>query len=293
MGIAGSKRVPSKLVSTKLLGNPKKSKFVDFPITGRLCVAAIKVSSDPVCEKQLDLLKCFISKPSKVPIHASRSHRIVESEVCHQLKNLSKKAATKLSPDGKAFLAKTLKDTKSELGFFDRQPLLRRRILPQLQKLLVQDSRNNPKVTLASLLRLWHSNELHAKDMRKYPRTLTPDPELDRAHKLSLFLAVKLWQCVFGHNYISQKDRINLKKSLCHNANLIYTCKFTNRVMHVRYDNEIASALTASSKATKLSSGAVLRVIDILATIKTVQNSDSRKTKKYWEKTEKILKSLI
>lgn len=298
MGVTGSRKIPPKMISSKLLTNPGMSKKdTHFPLTPRMCVAAIKTSSEPVSEKELNSLKSFLYRQSKVPVdNVCRSVRIVESEICRQLRDITRKSTSShLSPEGRVFLAKTLRDTKSELGLFERQTLLRRRILPHLQR-LVEESGNNlhPKGSFFSILRLWSPGELlHPKDMRKYPRTLIPDSELDRAHKLSLFLAVKLWQCVFGHNYINQNDRIRLKRALCHNANLIYTCKFTNRVMHVRYDNEIASALAGGTKGPILSSGATLRAMDVLNTIKIVRTSDSRKMTKYWEKSEKLLKNMI
>ena len=68
------------------------------------------------------------------------------------------------------------------------------------------------------------------------------------------------------------------------------TCKFTNRTLHVKYDNEIAAALPNVPRC-QISSGAKLRVKDILKILKRLQ-SHSESLKEFCERSHKILKPL-
>jgi len=287
MGALKSKTISPKLLSTRHLANPKKFPISDFSLTPRLCVAALKTSREPICEKQLNSLRSFLRSQPKREVLGDCN---LETEICRLLKKQalgSKSKSISLSPDTIHFIQRIVRETKKEMSIFERQTLLRKIILPKLEDLLRERKRT------IWTIRSWIPSKLQAKDIRKYPRILVADPELDRAHKLSLFLAVRLWKSVFGHSYISQSDRILIKKALSHTSNLTYTCKFSNRVLHVRYDNEIASALDQGPKKITLSSGAILRVNDILRIINIVRTSDTRKIKRFWDQSEKMLKNII
>ena len=101
---------------------------------------------------------------------------------------------------------------------------------------------------------------------------------MDRAHKLSLYLAVHLWKIVYGHDLAYANVRLQLRQALSLRENIYLTCIHTNRTLHVKYDVEIVKALHKKSEKTqtenprvKLSPGAKMRVgqvIEVLLKLK-------------------------
>ena len=93
-------------------------------------------------------------------------------------------------------------------------------------------------------------------------------PGMDRAHKLSLHLAVHLWKKAYGHDLAYANVVRQLKRALSLSSNIYVTCHHTNRVLHVKYDNEIISALqNLSTEKNTLSPGAKLRTKQILGVL--------------------------
>lgn len=97
-------------------------------------------------------------------------------------------------------------------------------------------------------------------------------PGMDRAHKLSLHLAVNLWKKVYGHDLAYANVVRQLRRALSLSSNIYVTCHHTNRVLHVKYDNEIISALkNLSTEKNTLSPGAKLRIKQIIGVLPKLQ----------------------
>ena len=90
---------------------------------------------------------------------------------------------------------------------------------------------------------------------------------MDRAHKVSLKLAVILWKKVYGHDLAYARVRVQLRQALSLPSNIYVTCHHTNRVLHVKYDNEIINALQRTEKQNTLSPGAKMRLKQVLDTL--------------------------
>jgi len=90
---------------------------------------------------------------------------------------------------------------------------------------------------------------------------------MDKAHKVSLKLAVVLWKKVYGHDLAYARVRVQLRQALSLPSNIYITCHHTNRVLHVKYDNEIINALQRSEEQNILSPGAKMRLKQVLDTL--------------------------
>jgi len=119
--------------------------------------------------------------------------------------------------------------------------------------------------------------KLSASNLRRNPSVsqlngIKSGPGMDRAHKLSLHLAVHLWKQVYGHDLAYAKVRTQVRQALALPSNIYVTCHHTNRVLHVKYDKEIIDALQESrTKTPNLTPGAKMRlkqVIDVLKMLK-------------------------
>ena len=101
-------------------------------------------------------------------------------------------------------------------------------------------------------------------------------PGMDRAHKLSLHLAANLWKKVYGHDLAYSNVVQEMREALSMPSNIYVTCHHTNRVLHVKYDNEIITALlNPNTEKRSLSSGAKLRIKQILGVLPKLQEQSS------------------
>ena len=90
---------------------------------------------------------------------------------------------------------------------------------------------------------------------------------------------------------MKQNDLISLKTSLNTNANLIYTCRHTNRVLHVKYDEEIGNAII-NNENVALSSGAKMRSKEIMKLLTQIQ-TDSIKIQSFYDECEREIARLL
>lgn len=129
---------------------------------------------------------------------------------------------------------------------------------PWLQSIVVTGhiAASNPSVR-AALWSLAGRPALSARDLRATPRGVKPLPPLERAHKLSLSLSVALWQRIYGHTRVSRAARKDLRAALSDAANVDHVCRYTNRVLHVRYDAELAAAAGGSASQRASAGGAL------------------------------------
>ena len=111
--------------------------------------------------------------------------------------------------------------------------------------------------------------KLTPKTLRKNPK-LKPISGLDRAHKLSLSLAVGLWEHVYGHRYVKKDKKKVIACALNVDSNMYYTCKHTNRTVHVKLDKEISDAVKSQGQVL-ISSGAKLRVKQVLSALSKIK----------------------
>lgn len=138
---------------------------------------------------------------------------------------------------------------------------------------------------------------LEAKTLRRKCAGIeAAKPGQEIAHKLSLFLAVRLWSHVHGGLGIRRLDHRQLRHALSRRANVYHTCVHTNRILHVRYDNEIAAALASAAstggKATvRLSPGAKTRVKQVVLVLRELE-CHSETMMDFCTKSRKLLAKL-
>lgn len=286
MGTSYSKKVPLSKISAKMLTSRKCNDKENVKtqvqlLSPNFCSSLIKTSKlhkscDPA---ELDFLKKFLARQSNFRAVVDKSEfkkldkirKSSEVELSRALKKVFTGHANdvKLSKTAHSHLNVLINSTKTDLKFrFRNKTLISRTILPQLE--LLSTTANSSRtlfgfaVKVPLFFRSIFQHKLLAKDLRRNPRALTSSAGLERAHKLSLFLAVRLWKQVYGHSFVNARTHKLLRNALSSECNVYHTCVFTNRTLHVKYDNEIALALMTSSK---ISSGAKLRVRQILQTL--------------------------
>lgn len=137
-----------------------------------------------------------------------------------------------------------------------------------------------------SYLRSLIYDPIKASSLRREPK-INSKQGLERAHVLSIFLVVRLWKVIYGHEFISVNDRKALRSLLRRSDNFELVCTFANRTLHVKYDQEIAKALMNSNE--KVSCGAKKRLKKI---IQFLNDNKEGQLKYFVKKSIKKLKSL-
>lgn len=297
MGAISSKQIQLSKVTTKML-NVKTKVNRSHILTPRLCSVILRQNGLGVkccCQNDLIKLKHFLQRDSNLQSECKKRTRNLDFEIAKQLRKLAyHKSEVILSDACHRHLNNILSATKTDQLFFSRPKLVSKIIIPELEMLQCLHLSNRHKNIFLDLilqLRTFFQYKISVQDLRKYPKGMDTNPGLERAHKFSLFLAVNLWKHIYGHQYISAKDRQALKNALANPSNLYYTCKYTNRVLHVKYDNEIVSALGHLHTA-DISSGAQLRVLQILFTIEQIKFQPCGLKKGFWSECVKTLKPL-
>lgn len=117
--------------------------------------------------------------------------------------------------------------------------------------------------------------KLTASNLRRNTSKMANGTGVDRAHKVSLQLAVVLWKKVYGHDRAYARVRVQLRQALSLPSNIYLTCHHTNRVLHVEYDKQIIDALHESNKQYSFSPGAKQRLKQVIDTlVKLKEHSD-------------------
>jgi len=271
MGAQGSKIPLGNLKMCTI--KDRKLKNSGLILSPRLCMSIFESTNGSCYDQEIKALKAFLSRPTNRRLFARKTFMQSETEV---IKFLKIKHDKPLSPNAEQYLCKILQHLESSY----RKPVLVSSIvMPRLEialaqhKALVKQERRlywlalakNAYYFVVSLFRF----KLSAKSLRKDPVGLKPIAGLDRAHKFSLFLAVELWKHVYGHQYVKIKDKELLREALAQDFNMYHTCPHVNRTLHVKYDNEIADAV---SKGVKVQTpGAKMRIKQIQATFRDLE----------------------
>ncbi len=162
-------------------------------------------------------------------------------------------------------------------GFFSRPTALENAFITQLGN--VRTPPPKPRY-LFKLWRLLFTQSLTAKALRSSTNYNVPAAGLERAHVLSLYVARKLWTEYRGDGgRVTSRELSALRAALNDPRNLRAVCRHTNRVLHVRYDEEIVKALELADRrlGSSLSSGASQRLHSVLAVLKELSSKDDVK----------------
>ena len=140
-------------------------------------------------------------------------------------------------------------------------------------------------------------HQLSPSILRRNPSIKLPDgiptvPGVDRAHKLSLQLAVQLWIQIYGHDLAYNNVKDQVREALAMSSNIYHTCHHTNRVLHVKFDKEIIDALQKPRQESAcLTPGAKMRLRQIIEVLyKLEQHSEVMKD--FSKRSVAILKRL-
>lgn len=274
MGLKSSKIAINSLTNQKL-GRISRKKILLKP---QLCAAIFNRTSG-FCQNQDILeLKNFLKSDANVckSVKNQDNKEILKALKTRQMKKMSTKTEAHLFT-----LCKTLESAPN------KPKLLTKIILPVLETIYaenkaLEESKNSVWKSMKHFIYSLFFVKISPKIIRKEPK-LKSLSGIDRAHIFSLSLATDLWQLIYGDKFITQKEKKCLRTVLRSEANLCYTCKFTNRVTHVKYDHEILQALlyhpAAGSPPPRLSFGAKSRVKDILKSLQIIEKTATNNSK--------------
>lgn len=290
MGLGSSKIPLSSVKGSKLMVRKPKGKH--FLFSPRLCLSVLQQNPQRFCyEKDVEHLKQFIkSHDNLVSLKLRQDIELI------RFVQLNKKKKP-LSQQAEQHLSLILKYLQRPLCKKPR--LVSSIVVPSLKNienenaLLKKRCNTSWFVMVKTFFLSMFKIKLSAKTLRKQPQSVQAVPGLDRAHRLSLFLAVELWKVIYGHEYVNKKQKLILKKTLSLDSNVYLTCKHTNRTLHVKYDNEIAYALKSSGPKL-LSCGAKVRAKQIISVLGHLEkHSHSKKINHFCVQAKAMLSKIL
>lgn len=270
--------------SVRVICKPKPSKTTKkFVLNPRLCQSIFHVTEGYCKQTDIQPLKKFIFSDSNLkPTNMSKKIKI-ENELIKIINLPPNVSDTKmLSPNTAQYLESVLVHLKSQDKL--AKPFLVSNIIePKLedifaknQALVKQNKLSSWTLWVRNCLNFMYSQfrfKLTPKILRKAPR-LKAVSGLDRAHKLSLSLAVEMWKHIYGHPYVKRNTKKMLANALNVDYNMYYTCRHTNRTIHVKYDKEIIDSIKdvkAGQGQVPISSGAKIRVKQVLSALQKIE----------------------
>lgn len=285
MGTASSK-IPISSINCRKL-NLRRKGMQNVILSPRLCASIFQRTHGQCSEQDLKNLKNYLGSSSNKSTTKIKSRK-AESEIIRKLER-----KTHLSNSLQSETENYLMNLMTTLEHHGQDSKLILVILRRLEHLYADNLKVADKSfffnRLKNFLMSLFLSKLTPKTLRKSPSKLPSVQGQERAHKFSLFLATKLWQHFYGHNFVNKKIKAKLKKVLSLNTNVYYTCKFTNRISHVKFDNEIYQAIFTNEK---LSSGAKKRLEQILKALDHLQHQSDGKISDFFIKSTAELKKL-
>jgi len=275
MGSSSSKvAVSSVKLVTKKQPNKNTRNLVLNP---RLCQSIFDNTNEFCYQKDIQHFKKFMFSESNLKPTKMSNKKVLENELIKFI-NLPQSETKVLTPNTSKHLEAILVHLKGQTCL--QKPFLVSDILePKLENIYernnaLQQQHQSLQWTswLQSCVHYMYSMfrfKLTPKTLRKNPK-LRPISGLDRAHKLSLSLAVGLWKHVYGHPYVKKNKKKVIACALNVDSNIYYTFKHTNRTVHVKYDKEISDAVKSHGQV-PISSGAKLRLKQVLSALSKIE----------------------
>lgn len=275
MGSSSSKvAVSSVKLVTKKQPNKNTRNLVLNP---RLCQSIFDNTNEFCYQKDIQHFKKFMFSESNLKPTKMSNKKVLENELIKFI-NLPQSETKVLTPNTSKHLEAILVHLQGQTCL--QKPFLVSDILePKLENIYernnaLQQQHQSLQWTswLQSCVHYMYSMfrfKLTPKTLRKNPK-LRPISGLDRAHKLSLSLAVGLWKHVYGHPYVKKNKKKVIACALNVDSNMHYTSKHTNRTVHVKYDKEISDAVKSHGQV-PISSGAKLRLKQVLSALSKIE----------------------
>ncbi len=262
MGLNNSKVLLSSVNTSQLAVKSK-----NLIISPRLCTSVFQKYNRHCRQNDFQELVKYLQSP-----HNTRKPKRTLSKKCEKdlIKCIDWPMPIPLKAKTENYLCEILMHLKNVEG--ENKPLLLAKYIePELERMF-QDNVNLQKRKARSgwfswILSLFYY-QISPSNLRRNPK-LASVKGLDRSHKFSLDLAVKLWSHFYGHKYVTENILKQLRKCLNHQSNIYLTCKFTNKVTHVKFDNEIYESILSRKP---LSSGARIRARQILSWLVQTKN---------------------
>lgn len=275
MGSSSSKvAVSSVKLVTKKQPNKNTRNLVLNP---RLCQSIFNNTNEFCNKKDVQNLRKFMISDSNLKPTSMSKKKVLENELIKYI-NLPQSETKVLTSKTSKYLEAILVHLKGQT-ILEKPYLVSDVIETKLENIYernnaLQQQHQSRQWTswLRSCVHYMYSMfrfKLTPKTLRKTPK-LRPISGLDRAHKLSLSLAVGLWKHVYGHLYVKKDKKKVIACALNVDSNMYYTCKHTNRTVHVKYDKEISDAVKSQGQVL-ISSGAKLRVKQVLSALSKIE----------------------
>jgi len=275
MGSSSSKvAVSSVKLVTKKQPNKNTRNLVLNP---RLCQSIFNNTNEFCYQKDVQHLRKFMFSDSNLKPTSMSKKKVLENELIKYI-NLPQSETKVLTPKTSKHLEAILVHLKSQTSL--QKPFLVSDIIETKLENIYERNNALQQQHQSLLLTSWLKSCVHyiysifrfkltPKTLRKNPN-LKPISGLDRAHKLSLSLAVGLWKHIYGHPYVKKDRKKIIACALNLDSNMDYTSKHTNRTVHVKFDKEISDAVKSKGQV-PISSGAKLRVKQVLSALSKIE----------------------
>jgi len=296
MGSSSSKVAISSLKVLSKKQTYKNTK--NLVLNPRLCQSIFHATEGFCCEKDFQPFKKFLLSDSNLKPAAMSKKKKLDNELIKVI-DLPHSETKLLSPGTANYLEEILVHLKSQPNM--QKPYLVSAIIePKLEDIFARNKALNQQYNtiqwtswLQNFVNFLYSVfrfKLTPKTLRKPPR-LRAVSGLERAHKLSLSLAVQLWKHIYGHPYVKKSKKTIIANALSVDSNVYYTCRFTNRTAHVKFDKEISDAVKSHGQV-PISSGAKLRVKQVLNAMSKIEKH-SPEMSDFCGKSRQELKKLL
>ena len=275
MGSSSSKvAVSSVKLVTKKQPNKNTRNLVLNP---RFCQSIFDNNNEFCYQKDVQHLRKYMFSDSNLKPTSMSKKKVLENELIKYI-NLPQSETKVLTPKTSKHLEAILVHLKSQTSL--QKPFLVSDIIETKLENIYERNNALQQQHQSLLLTSWLKSCVHyiysifrfkltPKTLRKNPN-LKPISGLDRAHKLSLSLAVGLWKHIYGHPYVKKDRKKIIACALNLDSNMDYTSKHTNRTVHVKFDKEISDAVKSKGQV-PISSGAKLRVKQVLSALSKIE----------------------
>jgi len=281
------------------------NKNVCFWISPNLCATIFKSSSGNFSDYEVEKFKDFLASSKNIRQFDTNNVNKCDRELAKFIRSSDSNRQKPLSSESKQHVTDIMKHLDSCWVFDYLKPkMIKIIIIPKLEEVYAENRAISNRIRywtwfknviyfLLYQLKKLYRYDLKPKMLRKAPKNVKTIEGMHRAHKVSLLLAVELWRIIEGKTVNTHEESL-LKEVLREKVNIYHTCEYTNKVLHVKYDNEIIYALKQKQNGnikTRLTSGSKIRLKQILNTFNKLK-AHSPELSDFCIKSDKLLRAI-
>ena len=297
-----SKSISLNSIKSSQLTTPMMNKNVCFWLSPKLCATIFQSSSGNFSDFEVERFKDFLASSKNIRQFDTNNVNKCDLELAKFIRS-SNSNQKLLSSESKQHVTDIMKHLDS---CWVKPKMIKIIIIPKLEEVYAENRAISNRIRFVTWfknlfyyllyqLKKLYRYDLKAKMLRKTPRNVKTIEGMHRAHKVSLKLAVELWMIIEGKT-VNTHEKNLLKHILSEKVNIYHTCEYTNKVLHVKYDNEIINALKQQNQnggniPIRLTSGSKMRLNQILNALNKLK-ARSPELREFCIKSDKLLRTI-